>query len=106
MHDPTTLSPHAALLPPCDSFSRRHLGSEAAEALQGASLSKALDVDVSMALFSPRFERPMQDEQRLMRLDPDAPAFVEDLTRRGLLRRDEYKAASSADMERLYLKRG
>ncbi|MBK5257409.1 MAG: hypothetical protein JJE39_15390, partial [Vicinamibacteria bacterium] len=45
--------------------------------------SKALDVDVTMALYSPRFERPMQDEQWLMRLDPDAPGFVEALT--GLL---------------------
>jgi hypothetical protein len=34
-----------------------------------------------MALFSPRFERPMQDEQRLMRLDPEAPGFVEELAR-------------------------
>lgn len=50
-----------------------------AEALQGASLCKALNVDSTMALFSPRFERPMQDEQRLMRLDPDGPGFVEDL---------------------------
>ena len=40
-----------------------------------------LDVDVTMALFSPRFERPMKDEQRLMRLDPDAPDFVEELGR-------------------------
>ncbi len=40
--------------------------------MQAASLSEALDLDVSMALFSPRFERPMEDEHRLMRLDPDA----------------------------------
>jgi hypothetical protein len=52
-----------------------------AEALQAASLSDALDVDVSMALYSPKFERPMADEYRLMRLDPDAPTFEADLGR-------------------------
>jgi len=52
-----------------------------AEALQAASLSEALDVDVSMALYSPKFERPMQDEYHLMRLDPDAPSFEADLGR-------------------------
>jgi hypothetical protein len=50
-----------------------------AEAMQAASLSQALDVDVTMALFSPRFECPVQDEQRLMRLDPDAHDFVDQL---------------------------
>ncbi len=34
-----------------------------------------------MALYSPRFERPMPDEQRLMRLDPEAKGFVEELAR-------------------------
>lgn len=43
--------------------------------------------------------------ERMNRLR-EAKRRAEDLTRRGLLRRDEYKAASSADMERLYLKRG
>lgn len=43
--------------------------------------------------------------ERLNRLR-EAKRRAEDLTRRGLLRRDEYKAASSADMERLYLRRG
>jgi hypothetical protein len=52
-----------------------------AEALQAASLSAALDVDVSMALYSPRFDRPMDDEYRLMRLDPDSPTFEADLAR-------------------------
>jgi hypothetical protein len=52
-----------------------------AEAVQAASLSEALDLDVSMAHFSPRFERPMEDEHRLMRLDPDSPTFSADLGR-------------------------
>jgi hypothetical protein len=52
-----------------------------AEALQAASLSEALDVDATMALYSPKFELPMDDEDRLMRLDPSAPGFAEDLRR-------------------------
>ncbi|MBP6704581.1 MAG: hypothetical protein KA385_13795 [Vicinamibacteria bacterium] len=67
-----TDTPHLFL---CDGYAA------SAEAMQAASLSKALDVDVTMALYSPRFERPMQDEQKLMRLNPDAPDFVESLTR-------------------------
>jgi len=65
-------APHLFL---CDGYAA------SAEALQAASLSEALDVDVSMALYSPRFERPMEDEYRLMRLDPDAPTFAGDLAR-------------------------
>jgi hypothetical protein len=65
-------APHLFL---CDGYAA------SAEALQAASLCKALDVDVTMALCSPRFEGSMQNEYRLMRLDPDAPGFVEDLTR-------------------------
>jgi hypothetical protein len=34
-----------------------------------------------MALYSPRFERPMEDEYQLMRLDPDSPSFAADLGR-------------------------
>ena len=37
--------------------------------------SPMLDVDVSMALFSPDFEFPCGTEGRLMALDPDAPDF-------------------------------
>jgi hypothetical protein len=59
-------APHVFL---CDGYAA------SAEAVQAASLSEGLDVDVSMALYSPRFELPMPDEQRLMRLDPDAPGF-------------------------------
>jgi hypothetical protein len=64
-------APHLFL---CDGYAA------SAEALQAASLSEALDVDVSMALYSPKFERPMEDEHRLMRLDPEAPSFAADLS--------------------------
>jgi hypothetical protein len=65
-------APHLFL---CDGYAA------SAEALQAASLSEALDVDVSMALYSPKFERPMADEYRLMRLDPESPSFEADLGR-------------------------
>ena len=65
-------APHVFL---CDGYAA------SAEALQAASLSDALDVDVSMALYSPRFERSMEDEYQLMRLDPDSPGFAADLGR-------------------------
>jgi hypothetical protein len=65
-------APHLFL---CDGYAA------SAEALQAASLSAALDVDVSMALYSPRFERPMEDEYRLMQLDPESPSFAADLGR-------------------------
>jgi hypothetical protein len=66
-------APHLFL---CDGYAA------SAEAMQAASLSDALDVDVSMALYSPRFERPLEDEYHLMRLDPDAPDFAAQLGRR------------------------
>lgn len=47
-----------------------------AEAMQAASLSEVLDVDVSMALFSPSFELPCAAERKLMLLDPRAPDFA------------------------------
>ncbi len=47
-----------------------------AEALQAASLAEVLDVEVSMALFTPHFDLPMERERRLARLDPDAPEFA------------------------------
>jgi hypothetical protein len=47
-----------------------------AEAMQAASLSEVLDVDCSMALFSPTFDRPCHLEGRLMQLDPEAPDFA------------------------------
>ena len=47
-----------------------------AEAMQAASLSEVLDVDASMALFSPSFELPCRTEGELMQLDPAAPDFA------------------------------
>jgi hypothetical protein len=47
-----------------------------AEAMQAASLSEVLEVDASMAMFSPSFELPCQQEGQLMRLDPRAPDFA------------------------------
>lgn len=50
-----------------------------AEALQAASLSEVLDVDATMAPFSPKFELSQDREYELMRLSPDAPDFAERL---------------------------
>ncbi len=50
-----------------------------AEAMQAASLSEVLDVDASMAIFSPSFELPCREEALAMRLDPDAPTFEKQL---------------------------
>ena len=47
-----------------------------AEALQAASLSEVLEVDSTMAIFSPSFELPCEAEGRLMQLDPAAPDFA------------------------------
>jgi len=46
-----------------------------AEAMQAASLSEVLEVDASMAMFSPSFELPCDGEAKLMQLDPAAPDF-------------------------------
>jgi hypothetical protein len=51
-----------------------------AEAMQAASLSEVLDVDCSMALFSPTFDQPCHVEGKLMQLDPDAPDFARRVT--------------------------
>ncbi len=48
-----------------------------AEAMQAASLSDVLDVDVSMALCSPTFERPHDEEHKLMRLDAASADFAD-----------------------------
>jgi hypothetical protein len=64
--------PHVFL---CDGYAA------SAEALQAASLSEALDVDVTMAHYSPRFELPMEDEYHLMRLEASSPSFAADLQR-------------------------
>jgi len=50
-----------------------------AEAMQAASLSDVLDVDVSMALYSPTFELPHDREPLVMRLRSDDPAFAQQL---------------------------
>jgi len=47
-----------------------------AEAMQAASLSEVLEVDASMAPFSPGFELPCAEETRAMLLDPDSPDFA------------------------------
>lgn len=52
-----------------------------AEAMQAASLAEVLDVDCTMAPFSPTFELPHDDEYRLMKLAPDAPGFSETLAK-------------------------
>ncbi len=46
-----------------------------AEAMQASSLSEVLDVDCSMALFSPSFEQPCHVEGKLMQLDPASREF-------------------------------
>jgi len=67
-------APHVFL---CDGYAA------SAEAMQAASLADALDVDVSMAHYSPRFDLPVETESRLMKLDPAAPGFADAV--RGLL---------------------
>ncbi|BDG08535.1 hypothetical protein [Anaeromyxobacter paludicola] len=47
-----------------------------AEAMQAASLSEVLEVDSSMAIFSPTFDQPCDVERRLMQLDRRAPDFA------------------------------
>jgi hypothetical protein len=59
-------APHVFL---CDGYAAT------AEAMQAASLSEVLDVDSSMALFSPSFELPCASEAKLMQLDPAASDF-------------------------------
>ncbi len=51
-----------------------------AEAMQAASLSEVLDVSVSMAPYSPKFELPYDREYQVMKLDPDAGDFAEQLS--------------------------
>jgi hypothetical protein len=65
-------APHVFL---CDGYAA------SAEALQAATLSDALDLDVTMALLSERFELPLDAEARLCRLDPGASDFAEGIAR-------------------------
>ncbi len=60
-------APHVFL---CDGYAAT------AEAMQASSLSEVLDVDASMAMFSPSFELPCAQEAKLMQLDPRAPDFA------------------------------
>jgi hypothetical protein len=60
-------APHVFL---CDGYAAT------AEAMQAASLSEVLDVDSTMAIFSPSFELPCAEEAQAMRLEPSAPDFA------------------------------
>src|SRR5688500_11648524 len=51
-----------------------------AEAMQAASLSDVLDVDSTMAMFSPSFDLPCDAEAQLMQLDPASPDFARSIT--------------------------
>src|SRR5512138_1755587 len=62
--------PHVFL---CDGYAAT------AEAMQASSLSEVLDVDASMAIFSPGFDLPCREEALAMRLDPDAPDYARKL---------------------------
>jgi len=48
-----------------------------AEAMQAASLSEVLDVDSTMAIFSPSFDLPCDGEAKLMQLKPADPEFAQ-----------------------------
>ncbi len=50
-----------------------------AEALQAASLAPILDLSVSLALFSDKFELPFEAERKVMLLDPEDQGFEEKL---------------------------
>lgn len=50
-----------------------------AEAVQAASLSPLLDIHVSMALFSSKFELPYERESKVMHLDSKSSNFATDL---------------------------
>ena len=60
-------APHVFL---CDGYAA------SAEAMQASSLDEVLEVSTSMAIFSPTFDLPCDQEARLMQLDPDAPDFA------------------------------
>ena len=60
-------APHVFL---CDGYAA------SAEAMQASSLDEVLDVSTSMAIFSPTFDLPCDQEARIMQLDPGAPGFA------------------------------
>ncbi len=51
-----------------------------AEAMQAASLAPILDIDVSLALFSSKFDLPWNLESKIMHLDAEGPDFAHKLT--------------------------
>jgi len=61
-------APHVFL---CDGYAA------SAEAMQAASLDEVLEVESSMAVFSPIFDLPCDQEARIMQLDPAAADFAE-----------------------------
>ncbi|MHC4515148.1 MAG: hypothetical protein ACYTKC_19705 [Planctomycetota bacterium] len=67
-----------------------------AEAMQAASLSEILNVDVSLALFSPTFALPHDEEYQFMRIDPADAQFRERLGR--LLGEDTLSDSRIADL--------
>jgi len=54
--------------------------SATAEAMQAASLAPILDLDVSLALFSSKFDLPWNKEARIMHLDAETADFEKQLT--------------------------
>jgi hypothetical protein len=60
-------APHVFL---CDGYAA------SAEAMQASSLDEVLDVSSSMAVFSPSFDLPCDQEAKIMQLDPGAPDFA------------------------------
>jgi hypothetical protein len=50
-----------------------------AEAMQAASLAPMLGLDGTLVTFTSKFKLPIEKEQYVMRLDPDAPDFQEKL---------------------------
>jgi hypothetical protein len=61
-------APHVFL---CDGYAA------SAEAMQAASLDEVLEVESSMAVFSPIFDLPCDQEARIMQLDPGADDFAD-----------------------------
>jgi hypothetical protein len=61
-------APHVFL---CDGYAA------SAEAMQAASLDEVLEVESSMAVFSPIFDLPCDQEARIMQLDPAAADFAD-----------------------------
>ena len=67
-----------------DNSGNRHLFlvdgyAASAEAMQAASLAPILDLDVSLAVISSRFELPASQESRIMQLDAEAGDFAQQL---------------------------